>query len=75
MGMPFTRPNPVQAHRITDLDWQDNRHHDRVCISIDTGSLARLMQNRQLHAEDFSCLDASSQSLVRNLLLACLRHS
>ena len=75
MGMPFTRPNPVRAHRITDLDWQQNRHNDRVCISIDAGSLARLMQNRQLHTEDFSCLDASSQSLVRNLLLTCLRHS
>ena len=75
MGMPFTRPNPVQAHRITDRNWQQNPHHDRVCISIDAGSLVRLMQNRQLHAEDFSCLDASSQSLVRNLLLTCLRHS
>ena len=21
MGMPFTRPNPVQAHKIEDLSW------------------------------------------------------
>ena len=47
MGMPFTRPNPVQAHKIEDLSWLESRHHDRVCISIDAGSLARLMQNRQ----------------------------
>lgn len=60
---------------MSDLNWMESQDDARACISIDTASLARLIKNGQLHAEDFSCLDASSQSIVRNLILASLRRA
>lgn len=73
MGMPFTHPDPVQVHRLDGLEWPGPGTSGRVCISIDTRCLARLMASHQLHAQDFSCQDTDSQAVVRNLLLDLLR--
>ncbi|MBN7769939.1 hypothetical protein KUV44_14350 [Marinobacter daepoensis] len=73
--MPFTRVAPVQAHRLDGLEWPGDGTSDRVCISIDSRCLARLMASHQLHAQDFSCQDSASQAVVRNLLLDLLRQN
>jgi len=73
MGMPFSHPDMPPQNHYGRLDWQGRSDSGEVSISVSADCLCRLLRNRQLHVEDLTCLDAATQSIVRQMLLSLIR--
>ncbi len=69
MGMLFPNPDLSQHRHYSRVNWQGQPDAAEVSISISADSLCRLLQSRQLHVEDLTCLDAASKAQVRKILL------
>ncbi|HLV78090.1 MAG TPA: hypothetical protein VKY53_09230 [Marinobacter sp.] len=73
MGMAlFNRkvPRTTPCHRV---NWTTAPDNGQIAILISGDSLCRLLQSRQLHVEELTCLDNASRAKVRKLLLDLIR--
>jgi len=46
----------------------------QVTITLNTDCLLQLLRKKELHLEDFRCLDAASRQRVRRLLIQAVRN-
>lgn len=74
MGMPPGQPDrrPARSSGTQGIDWLDDVRPERVTITLESDCLCRLLGEHQLYIEDFSCVDESSRTCVRKLLLTLL---
>ncbi len=74
MGMPSGQRDSRRARNpgARGINWLNDGQPERVTITLETDCLCRLLGEHQLYVEDFSCVDESSRSCVRKLLLTLL---
>lgn len=75
MGMPLKQPDSghVRSSGTQGINWLNDVKPERVTITLETDCLCRLLGEHQLYVEDFSCVDESSITCVRKLLLTLLK--
>ncbi len=74
MGMPIRQPGAQSARNTgaKSINWRGIAETEWVTITLEADCLRRLLGEHQLYVEDFSCVDESSRTCLRKLLLALI---
>lgn len=74
MELPFRHPDTGRSSDFAEIGTEclEDVEPEQVSITLDADCLCRLLRERQLYIQDFSCVDYASRACVRRLLLALL---